>query len=71
MSATLTLPPHLAGRATLRVRDLHDAFGISKPKIHALIRSGRLEAMTLDGCVLIPREAVERYLATARAVEKR
>ena len=61
----LELPPHLRERAALRPRDLKDAFGLSRPKVHALIKGGRLEAMRLDGIVLIDRKSVERYLASA------
>ncbi len=62
---TLTLPSHLAGRAALRPRDLTEAFGPSKAKIRRLIQDGKLDAVKLDGIVLISRESVERWLATA------
>jgi hypothetical protein len=65
----LTLPPHLAGRAALRPRDLGEAFGISKPKVRALIVAGKLDAWSLDGVCLVSRESVERWLATAKAAK--
>ena len=71
MTAALVLPAHLAGRTAFRPRDLDDAFGLTKRQVHRLIRNGELEAVKLDGCVLIPRASVEAYLATARPVEKK
>ena len=61
----LEIPEHLAGRSAFRVRDLVDSFGLSKAKVFQLIKSGRLDAVKLDGVVLIPRAAVETYLETA------
>lgn len=61
-------PRHLENRAAFRVRDVTDAFGFSKAKVFHLIRSGRLAAAKLDGVVLIPRRALESYLAEARPI---
>ena len=66
----LQLPARLAARATIRVRDLVDAFGFSKPLLHAAIKAGRLKAFKLDGVILLDRVSVEEYLASAKPVTK-
>jgi hypothetical protein len=69
MSDALRLPTRLAERETLRVRDLVDAFGLSRAKVHSAIKDGRIDAVHLDGVTLLRRESVERYLATARVAK--
>lgn len=62
------MPGHLAGRSTVRIRDLTDCFGFSKAALFAAIKAGRLRAFKLDGVILLERESVEQYLASAKPV---
>ena len=66
----IEIPERLAGRATCRVRDLTEAFGLSKPKVFEFIKDGRLDAFKIDNCLLITIASLERLLGTAARVRR-
>jgi hypothetical protein len=66
-TTTISLAPHHQTKVGFRVRELSD-YGIGKSKAHQLIRQGRLAAVHLDGCVIVPREALIDFLATAKVI---
>ena len=55
----------------LRVRDIRADLGVSKPWVFARLKSGDLEAVKLDGVLLISRESYERYVSQATPWEPR
>lgn len=52
-------------RLAYRPRELPDLLGLSRGKVYALLRSGDLPCVRLGGRLLIPREALNRYLMEA------
>ena len=53
-------------RRALRVEEAQRALGIGKTKIYELIKDGRLETVRIDRSRLIPVEAIEALLASAK-----
>lgn len=52
-------------RDFFRVRDVVRRTGLSRSKVYDLIAAGRLEAVRIDECTLIPRKAYEQLIASA------
>ena len=51
--------------AYCRVKEIVESTGLSKAKVHALVAEGRLDAIKLDGVVLITRASLNRLLSSA------
>jgi hypothetical protein len=66
---TLKIPDHLADRVGFRANDIHGMTGVSRSQVRRLILEGQLVALKLDGIVLVTRESLERWLASAVEVK--
>ncbi|MFH1268998.1 MAG: helix-turn-helix domain-containing protein [Planctomycetota bacterium] len=56
-------------RRVLRVRDVQEAVGCSKPFVLNLVKTGKLRASKLDGLLLIEPDSFESWLASRIPVE--
>jgi len=57
----------LRGKRNLRVLEACEYLGFKRTKVHALIASGRLKSLKIDGARRIPVSAIEEFLAAQTA----
>lgn len=50
----------------LRVAEVARMMGLGSSKVRALVATGELSAIRIGRCLRVPRQAVDRFLATAR-----
>jgi excisionase family DNA binding protein len=57
--------PQPERRDFLRVREICARSGLSKSRVHALLAQGKLEAVKLDGTLLVRADSYERLIQAA------